>query len=232
MEVKRLEKTRVNKEDKLANIFYKMGKPKSKIQIPNDIVRNNGYNLNAIDFTLIFYLKHYLFKNNNNEYLKVDHRILMSNVAVSENRTFKKSLLKLYEQGIIKNKIEKLPRKNVLELCIDKNKITNNREFTQLPKRVGDYLDIIDHKGLRLLYFYKSFINNNKPGREYAFPGYKEITNSLNMSDKTVTYYNNLLAVHGLIRIQSHKLGTDYRYNQNDAIIFDKYQNHYYVEGC
>ncbi|WP_394175599.1 hypothetical protein [Guptibacillus hwajinpoensis] len=222
---KKAPKKAINKIEKVGNILGVRKKGDSVIQLHNEIVRNDGYSLNAKDFVTVGFLKKYYYLNGFNEVIPLDHRKLMANIAVNDTRTFKKILHSLYVNNILKEKVERLPTKGNIELVINPDVFEQREKFTQLRTDLFNFVADVGHIGVHLLYYYESFINKSNG---FAFPGFEKICNDLKITDKTLDKFNKRLVKQKLLKIEKHKLEWQ-GYNDNNAMIYDKYQNHYYV---
>lgn len=200
-------------------------KPVSMLQIPNSIIRNG--NMTALDFALYAYLKYLYYFNDKNTTMEVSHTSLMCALAITDLRTFKKAIKGLQDCGIIKNEII-IPKRGTLKLEVEVSDCTDN--FTQLPTSLIKLLPEIGHLGFRLLYYYESFINRTVQGdrRSFCFASYKQIVETLGISEPSLSKYNKMLVDSKLLRITKHHLGTDATYKGKDFIVYDKYNNHYH----
>jgi hypothetical protein len=227
--LKELNEKDVNANQKLSKIFGGMKPSKSKIQLPTAIVRNEGFNLNALDFVVVAILKYFFYKNNEDARLVIDHKVIMNKLGIRDTRTLKTVFSSLYQNKIILNEVKKLPNRGLIELSLN-IEIFKQQEghFTQLPTRLLDYITILTYTGYRLLYYYQSFINLKTINRHYAFPGFEKICKDLRITDKTLDKYNKHLVKHKMLKIIKHEL-KEFGYNDDGKLLFHKYQNHYYV---
>jgi hypothetical protein len=166
----------------------------------------------------------YLDFRNNTDELQVLHKELMHILYIGDNRTFKKCLDTLYNNNLITDKIEKLPRNNQPISVRIKHKKTI---FTQLPSTVLYKIKDIGHTGLRLLFYYESYINR-KNGKEFAYPSQKTIAKDLKYSYTTIDKYNALLVKYKLLKIVVHDFELN-GFDKLDKPLFTRYNNHYYV---
>jgi hypothetical protein len=205
-----------------------------KIQIPTKIVRDNS--LKAIDFVLLAKLiQAYNFENK--EVFKVDHKILMNFLNIKDNKTLKEALMVLHKEGYVLNEITDLPRKSSNGISIEINpqfipKLNEGTVFTQLTKNALDksVIAAVGYIGVRLLYYYKSFINEKDTKKQYAHPAEETTAQDLGISKTTVVEYNKKLKKHKLLKIESHELSHNNEYKRvgdRQMIIFTKYNNHY-----
>jgi hypothetical protein len=220
----------VNANQKLYKIFGGMKKTQSTIQLPNAIVRNEGFDLNALDFVVVALLKYFFYRNKEDTCLVIDHKFIMNKLGIRDTRTLKTVFSSLYQNKIILNEVKKLPNKGSIELSLNIEIFKQPKShFTQLPTRLLDFISILTYTGYRLLYYYQSFINTKILNRNYAFPGFEKICKDLGITDKTLDKYNKHLVKHKMLKIVKHELKTDYNYDNDDKLLFHKFQNHYYV---
>jgi hypothetical protein len=117
-------------------------------------------------------------------------------------------------------------------VSLNETLIKSKTKFTHIYISLLDKLPIIQANGIRLLCYYESNINRsdrNKPGSHFCFTSIDTISQETGLSRKTIIKYNLILERAKLLDIDKHKLGTDYRYDDKDGIIFNKYNNHYFV---
>lgn len=190
------------------------------IQLPNKLVRDP--NITAIDFVLLFKLKHLAFLHNSCQF-EVDNNKLKLALGIADNKTIKKSYKNLYEQDYLLEPAELLRGKPV-KFTINEAKLSSKEEYTQLPIYVIEHLDTIKYVGFRLLYYYSSYINKSKL---YAYPSIETIKQHLGVHKDTVQEYNEKLRKAKLISIEKHDLRHDYTYDINDRLERTKYNNHY-----
>lgn len=201
------------------------------IQIPTNVVRNEEIFLNNEEFLLYVRLCYLYFKNYQNEEIKLDHKKLMGKLLIGDARTLKQRLNKLHKNKLIHNKIDTLPRKGEMVILFNKNITETSKHFTMLNVKIFDYLHIISPHAYRLLFYYKSHINLKSENKiDYCFVGVETLKNRLKMGGHTIKLANDELVENKLIKIVKHKLKADDNYNDNDELIFDKYNNHYYIE--
>ncbi|MGE7840719.1 hypothetical protein ACQKNX_08000 [Lysinibacillus sp. NPDC093712] len=196
------------------------------LQIPTEIVRNIGFNVDEKSFAVYAYLLYQKFRSHdkNNNVININHNKMKDGLGITDNRTIKNSFNILHNQGLIKEKVIKLPINKELKVTLLRP--YDDNWFTQLPLNLNLYLDRIGLIGYRLMYYYESYINRNVISKDYCFPSYETILSDLKISDKTLTRYNNRLKKEKLISITKHQVHFDNPFDDN---IFDKYNNHYRV---
>lgn len=201
-------------------------KNKLWLQVPTEIVRNIGFNIDEKSFAVYVYLLYKKFRmhDKNNTVLEVDHVSIKNALGINDNRTLKNCFKNLYEQKLIKNEINYFPIRKKLKLEL----LHPYRDdwFTQIPLNLNLHIETIGLIGYRLVFYYESYINRNDIMKDYCFPAYETIINDLNISDKTLTRYNNKLKKEKLISITKHQVHFDNPFDENK---FDKFNNHYKV---
>lgn len=201
---------------------------KSKIQLPNNLVRSPE--VSAIEFVILLRLKYLAsFRNNNNYTLEVDMSKFKLNVGINDNRTLKKYFKQLYEKGYLVDKVV-LSRKGLTTVNVNGKKLNSKDEYTQLPTPLNERVGEIGHIGIRLLYFYESYINRYlSTTKQFCFTSIHTICKETGLNRGTVQSYNEMLRKKKLLHYDKHKLETSYQYDDNDELIFTKYNNHYFV---
>lgn len=205
-------------------------KKKLQIQIPDEIIRNYCVDFNHYDFGVYAMLKYAHFRNPNKDKdkLEVDHKIMMNKLFINDSRTLKKSLNKLYKYGFIEEEIKRLPRNGILKLEFNPSPF-KTKSFTQLPASLIYKIEQIGLIGYRLIYYYESYINRKDViSNQFCFVGQDTISSELNINKETIKKYNDILKKSKIVTIKKHKLEFD-GYDDLDNIVFNKYNNHYYV---
>lgn len=160
----------------------------TQINVCKDIIRNNGYNLNAYD--LLIYIKLLLIcEKINNDELLIDHTNFKKSVMIADNRTFKKSLNNLYANGLIKNKFEKLPTKSGLTVTVNKIQTKNS---IIINNDVFKYISDLKHIGLQIVCYLKTYVDNLD--NDYTnLVEYKTISERLMLNKDTITNHIKLI---------------------------------------
>lgn len=202
-------------------------KAKQFVKIPTKVVRNEEFYLSNGDFLLYSRLCYLYFRNYHNEEIKVDHKRLMCNSGIFDRRTFKKRLNSLYNNKLIRNNVEHLPRRSEIVIQFNGDMFNEGEYFTMMNSDVFQY-ELNEH-AFRLLFYYKSHINMNDKDKDksFCYVGYETLVERLKVSNTTIKNANNDLAEGNWIKIEKHKLGHDYTYNDNDELIYERYNNHY-----
>lgn len=204
-------------------------KTKLIIQVPDEIIRNSLITLDANTFAVYTYLKFLHFRNYNECELLLDHNKFKHKLYIADNRTLKKSFLKLHKEQIILEYIDKFPTKGALNLTFNPLPF-ESKTFTQLPATVINKIEHIGLIGFRLLFYYESFINRqDEPSKQFAFPAIETICKHLGLNKDTVIEYNDKLKKHKLLKIIKHEIEWTGEYNELSQPLFTKYNNHYYV---
>jgi Holliday junction resolvase-like predicted endonuclease len=127
-----------------------------KINIDKNIIRNNGYDLRAYD--LITYIKLLLISERiNSNDLLLDHNAFKNMVMISDNRTLKKSLNTLYDNGLLNSKCDRLPTKGALSITV--NKIESN-DTIEINNDIFKYLYDLKLIGLHIVFYLKSYLDD------------------------------------------------------------------------
>lgn len=211
---------------------------KFKVQVPTEIVRSKEYT--DKEFVLLAKLIHIYYmipEEQKSLTFGIKHKDVMFYTGIKDNDTFKKSLKGLYEKNAIKNEIISLPRKGGIEISLNEEVIpemNQNGYFTQLQSEVlsKNAIDVVGHNGVRLLYYYQSYINTNDPKKTFCFVAEVTTAEDLGITEKTVIKYNKLLEKNKFIKIERHKVEQNYYTTKkgNESYLFTKYNNHYYIK--
>lgn len=199
--------------------------------MPTNVIRNDGLFIDNGTFLLFARLCLLYFKNYRNPEIKIDHKKLMRNTLIHDTRTLKKRLGILYKVGLIENEIATLPKKEQIVILLNE-KMIKDQQFTKMSIKAFDCLlneDINEHS-FRLLFYYKSHINLSADKKlNYCFVGIETLKVRLKMGSDTISEANKELKKNKLIKIVRHKLKHDDTYDENDELIYDKFNNHYIV---
>jgi len=198
-------------------------KNKLWLQMPTEVVRNIGFNIDKKSFAVYAYLLYKKFKAFNNSEIDVLLIDIKAVTGITDNRTIKKCFSNLHSQGLIKNQIDKLPINKPLQIIMLEP--YKNDYFTQLPLELLKLLNSIGLIGFRLMYYYESFINRSNVSKQFCYPSYETIQIDLGISNFSVTKYNKLLVKEKLITITKHKA----EYDPFGDSGLEKFNNHYSV---
>lgn len=202
------------------------------VKVPTKIIRNEENFISNGSFTLYVRLCHLYFKNKRQEELKIDHNKLMINIRITDTRTLKKRLGELHKNGLLREEISKFPKKGETVIKMNGKEIDDCGLFTMMNLTLFNYMDKLDDHSFRLLFYYKSHINkDDKNSVDYCFVGMNTLAERLKMAKKTIVEANELLVKNKLIKIKKHKLEDSGTYDVNDELIFEKYNNHYFVNA-
>jgi hypothetical protein len=200
-------------------------KKKIMLQVPDYIIRNTEFKMDANTFGVYAYLKfHHFLSSDKDAAMNIDHIKLKSKLCISDNRTIKKCLINLHKLGIILEYIDKLPSNGSLKITLNQDTHID-KQFTQLPATIINRIDNIGLIGLRLIYYYESFINRkDRIDKQLAYPSIELSAKDLKLNKNTILTYNDILKKNKLIKIEKHKL----EYHE-DSAFFDKYYNKYHI---
>ncbi|WP_442636576.1 hypothetical protein [Rossellomorea marisflavi] len=206
-----------------------MTKGKLVIQVPDEVIRNKHVKFDSNTFALYTYLKYLQFRNYGSNELELNHNHIKHKLYMSDNRTLKKCLFALHQSGAVMELINKLPTKGNLKLTFDPDAI-QTETFTQLPVTVINKIEHIGTTGMRLMFYYESFINRTDDiSKQYAFPALETTSLHTGLNKETIVRYNDILKKHKLIKITKHKLEWNGEYDTLDQALITKYNNHYFV---
>lgn len=158
-------------------------------------------------------------------------------LSIGNNDTFKKSFNSLVKHGYILTPLEKLPRKNGILVKVNPKiipKKTGKDPFVQLTSDLlnKSVIDEIGYVGIRLIYYYESYINRKVMYKDRCFASEETIAAHLGITKRTVITYNKKIKKCKFVRIEAHKLeatGAFIPKGKKEVELFDKYNNHYYV---
>jgi hypothetical protein len=199
------------------------------IQVPDEIIKNEWFKMNSYTFTVYTYLKFLHFRNYNIDEMEINHNKFKHKLYISDNRTLKKCFETLHKEQIIMEYINKLPTKGNIKLTFNPLPY-ESKKFTQLPATIINKIEHIGAIGLRLLFYYESFINRKEArAKQFAFPSIETISKDLKLNHETILKYNDILKENKLLKIKKHKLEFTFEYDELDQPLFTKYNNHYCV---
>lgn len=199
---------------------------KTSLEIPNVIIRDS--NLNAVDFTILFKLKHLMFLHKSSDY-EVDNNKLKFVLGIADNKTIKKSYAKLYESGYLLEPVT-LIRGQPVRFILNTQLICSKKNVsTSIPINTLYYLPKIKYVGFRLLCYYSSLINQQLENQGYAFPSIETIKKHLVIHKDTVINHNRLLENEGLVRVERRNPQHDITHYINGKLELAKLNNHYIV---
>jgi len=198
-------------------------KNKLWLQVPTEIVRNIGFNIDEKSFAVYAFLLYKKFKAFNNSEIDVFLKDIKAVIGITDNRTIKKCFSNLHNQGLINSQLDKLPINKPLQIIMLES--YKSDYFTQLPLELLKSIDSIGLIGFRLLYYYESYINRSTISKQFCYPSYETIQIDLGISNFSVTKYNKLLTKEKLITITKHKA----EYDPFGDSGLEKFNNHYSV---
>lgn len=197
-----------------------------KIQIPTNVIRNPSISHEAF-FIYAKLIQHYYVHKGKSKVLSIDHRKFMYFSNIKSNRTFKKCMSELFQNELIKSDLLSLPRQGNIEI-----ELSDKQEgsFAQLEYWLLDQcmLNVIGYEGYRLLYYFKSYINDYS---QFCFCSRETIAKDIGSSPNTVDKYIRILEKLKMIKIHKHELKSDGTYLSefDDRENITKYNNHYYL---
>jgi len=213
-----------------------MAKKEFQIQVPTSIVRNNG--IGSGEFVLLAKLIDAYYGRPERTFdLSIDYKALMFYLSIKDNNTFKKRLNNLHSIGYIIEPVDKLPRKGALIIKLNPEvvpELKKGQHFTQLPRNVTSkkVIDAVGDTGVRLLYYFKSYINTKQLYKDKCSAAIETIAEHLNIEPKTVIKYSKLLEKKKFIKITQHKVEHETEYHPvsgNEMYLFFRYNNQYYL---
>ncbi|WP_169834405.1 hypothetical protein [Paenibacillus donghaensis] len=200
---------------------------KSVIQMSNAIIRDRE--IGSVEFSLLLRLKYLIYENRGSGEIYIDIPKLRMKMEISDNRTLKKHLANLHKWGYINNFV-KIERSTPSLISLDLKKFaTPKKEYTQLPLSILSRVGTIGHTGVRLLYYFESYINRSIVQNQFCYSAVITICRDTGLGKTTVKEYVDILKKEKLLHVVAHKIGHNNQYNDNDELEFTKYNNHYYV---
>lgn len=206
------------------------------IQVPTEIVRNK--NITALEFVLLAKIIQAYYLSGKKDEFELLHKNLIFLLNIGDNNTFKKAYNNLVQQGYLIDEIDKLPRKGGIKVKVNLDiipELNKNTTFTQVIKDILDksVIDVVGYIGIRLIYYYQSYINNKVLNKGHCYASEDTITDHLGISRKTVIEYNKKLKQYKFVKIECHDLndtGAYIRKGESEMLVFTKYNNHYFVQ--
>ena len=191
---------------------------KTMIQIPKVVVHNRKINGKA--FAVYYYLKYISFRKwGDKTKLEINHLEMKYKLGIKDNRVIVAALKVLFENRLIEEEIRSMPIHSLLKITLSK---VDDDKFVQLPIQLLDKIPSIKPNGLRLIYYYESFINR-RTSKNFSFPSFEKISEDTGLNHNTIIKYNNILKKNKLIKIEKHQVEHEW-----DGT-FVKYNNHYKV---
>ncbi|WP_339820709.1 hypothetical protein MKZ15_06250 [Paenibacillus sp. FSL R7-0216] len=195
----------------------------SWIQVPDSIIRDP--NISALDFCILLSLKYaYYLSGSKDNMFEMDFNVIKRALDINDNRTLKKSLAKLHKQKYIINDVV-IHRKKLSEVML--NKVLFNKPFTQLPTKLLSRVEVIGFIGIRLLYYYESFIVRSETMNQFCYASQEAIQRDTGISIRSIVQYNKELKKAKLLDITEHKVRVEY--DKDGNMNWERYSNHYDV---
>lgn len=194
------------------------------VHIPNGVVRDS--NLSSIDFCVFSRLLFLRFISKSQNTVEIDVSKFKEILHISDNRTLKSSFRRLKALGYISNNVE-LNRRSTssVEINIDKFDLRNN--FTRLPVLIFKYITEIGYPGVRLLFYYESYINRKDSLRRYCYPSQETIKIETKLSNRSIIDYNKRLVKAKLLKVTQHD--PEPEYDEVGEVNWNRWNNHYDV---
>lgn len=194
------------------------------VHVPNGVVRDS--NLSSIDFCVLSRLLFLRFISQSQKKVEIDVSKFKIVLHISDNRTLKSSFRRLKTMGYINNNVE-LNRRTTssVEINIDKFDLRNN--FTRLPASIFKYITEIGYPGIRLLFYYESYINRKDSLRRYCYPSQESIKAETKLSNRSIIDYNKRLAKAKLLKVTQHD--PEPEYDEVGELNWNRWNNHYDV---
>lgn len=127
-----------------------------EFQISVDVIRNNGYGLSALDFTVYCLLLRSSNAKQSKEII-IDYRLLKNFAKIDDNRTVKKILKSLIDYELIKEADNRLSRKGALNIKICD---TANKELFEIKDEDINLIKKLNPFSFRLHILYETFKNS------------------------------------------------------------------------
>ena len=208
----------------------KQSKEKLYLKVPSSIVRNDDFYLSNDEFMLYSLLCYFYFRKYGQKEIILNIRYVKEFFGIKDNRVLKNRLNKLNDHNLIENRISIIPRRNEMPIIFNDNLYNSYDVFTLISTEVFELYEAgkINQHAFRLITYYKSHINKSM-NNNYCFVGYDTLVTKLKASKTTILEANKMLKNEKLIKVVKHKLEPTYEYSSLDKLIYNKYNNHYYV---
>ena len=200
------------------------------LKVPNKMIRNKDINISSDEFLLYSRICYLYFRSYKQKEFTVNLLKMKDLLRFADNRTLKSRLNKLYKYGLIENHITELPRNHQLTIVFNDDLYNSQNGFTLINSNVFEAVkeSKINSHAFRLLLYYKSHINLQTDNK-FCFVGYQTITAHLKLNSVKIKEANEQLKKAGMIKIVKHKLEPTYEYDHDDELVYNRYNNHYYV---
>lgn len=200
------------------------------LKVPTKIVRNEDFYITADEFLLYARLCYLYFRSYKRKEFTINIKRMIEFLKIKDNRTFKNRFNKLHKLNLIENKITTLPKNNELEIVFNDELYNSYKSFTMMSAEIFNYYRSckINCYSFRLIMYYKSHINKHN-NAHFCYTGYATLSTRLKISNSTIQESNDQLVQNKLIKIKRHKLQPTYEYSELDELVYNRYNNHYYV---
>lgn len=194
------------------------------VHVPNKIVRDG--NLLSIDFCVFSRLLFLMFTSGSNGHVSVDITKFKQVLNISDNRTLKASFNRLRKLEYICDQVE-LNRRSTSSVIINTGRFDLSNNFTRLPASIFKYINEIGYPGIRLLFYYESYINRRDSLRRYCYPSQETIKSETKLSNRSIIEYNKKLVKTRLLKVTQHDPLPEY--DEVGEVNWNRWNNHYDV---
>ena len=194
------------------------------VHVPNGVVRDS--NLSSIDFCVLSRLLFLRFISQSQNIVEIDVSKFKEILHISDNRTLKNSFRRLKALGYISNNVE-LNRRSTSSIEINIDKFDLSMNFTRLPVLIFKYITEIGYPGIRLLFYYESYINRKDSLRRYCYPSQETIKTETKLSTRSIIEYNKRLVKSKLLKVTQHDPLPEY--DEVGELNWNRWNNHYDV---
>lgn len=137
------------------------------MKVAKSILRNDGYNLTPIDFTV--YLKLLELKEQmSGNIVYFNPKLFRESIFIKDTRTIKKSLYNLFMNGLISNKIDKLGSFYTEIIINDDVNIVNDN--IEIDANIFTQLEQLGHIGLRIACYLMTYYDYSINRYPHFFP--------------------------------------------------------------
>ena len=159
------------------------------MKINKDIIRNNNYELNALDF--VAYLKLVSIRNElGTNVIKMNFQSFKQFVMIYDNRTLKKVFSSLYNNKLISKKYDKFPTKGSLNIELTP---IPNKDMIDIPTTIFDEFIEIGHKGVHLVSYLLTYHDDSNYD-------YSEIIQSTVIQERLIMKRDSFIHYYGKIK--------------------------------
>uniref|UniRef100_UPI00313DA60B hypothetical protein n=1 Tax=Bacillus sp. OTU530 TaxID=3043862 RepID=UPI00313DA60B len=167
----------------------------------------------------------------------ISYKKLMNYIDITDQRTFRDCLDRLYKNELITNEITRLPRNGKLTISLSSTVIPDLNEkqlFTQLEYGVisMSVIEKVGHTGVRILYYLKSWMNYKVKGKDHCYASVERMSKDIGASEKTFIKYIGILEAAKFIKVVRHNIHSEHQAdkNGNENLLLDRWNNHYHIK--